>query len=101
MRLEANAWVNWRGSWLVMCLLCTALCGRAWSQGAAPTRVASAADGGAADTPGALPPDNVWNLETAVARAMAANTELAAAKYEFERQEGVRLQLRARLVPNV
>jgi outer membrane protein len=53
----------------------------------------------------ALPPSagsaDVWTLERALDRAMEANGELLAAKHEFERQEGIRLQLRARLLPSV
>ena len=42
-----------------------------------------------------------WTLERALARAVEANPDLLAAKYDVERQEGVRLQLQARLLPNV
>lgn len=42
-----------------------------------------------------------WTLERAVDRAMEANAELLAAKHEFERQEGIRLQVRARVLPSV
>ena len=52
----------------------------------------------------AVPPasgDLPWTLERALARAMEANAELLAAKHEFERQEGMRLQVRARLLPSV
>jgi outer membrane protein len=43
----------------------------------------------------------VWTLERALDRAMEANGELLAAKHEFERQEGIRIQLRARLLPSL
>lgn len=42
-----------------------------------------------------------WTLERALERAMEANGELLAAKHEFERQEGIRLQVRARMLPTV
>ncbi len=42
-----------------------------------------------------------WTLERALNRAMEANPDLIVAKHEFERQEGIRLQLRARLLPSL
>lgn len=42
-----------------------------------------------------------WSLERALNRAMEANPELVAAKHEVERQEGLRLQVQARLLPSV
>ena len=45
--------------------------------------------------------ENAWTLERALDRAMEANGELLAAKHEFERQEGIRLQVRARMLPSI
>jgi outer membrane protein TolC len=59
---------------------------------AAPTTMAQ---------PGLGPVGEVWTLEHALARAMEANPDLLAAKYEVERQEGARLQVTARLLPTV
>jgi outer membrane protein len=42
-----------------------------------------------------------WTLERALARAMEANPDLLAAKYDVERQEGARLQVQARLLPSI
>lgn len=42
-----------------------------------------------------------WTLERALARAMEANPEVSAAKFDVERQEGARLQVVARLLPSV
>ncbi len=42
-----------------------------------------------------------WNLASALQRAMQANPDLLAAKYEVEREEGVRLQVQARLLPRI
>jgi outer membrane protein len=53
----------------------------------------------AGDSPAAG--DAPWTLERALDRAMEENADLNAAKREFERQEGIRLQVRARLLPNV
>lgn len=44
---------------------------------------------------------DVWTLERAINRALEANPDLLSAKYEFERQEGARLQMVARLLPQV
>ncbi len=44
---------------------------------------------------------NEWTLERALARAVESNPDVLAAKYEVERQEGARLQVRARLLPTV
>lgn len=70
--------------------------------------------GGARETVAATPPamevpspvaatmaDTVWTLETALARAMEANADVVAARHEVERQEGIRIQVRARLLPTV
>jgi outer membrane protein len=42
-----------------------------------------------------------WTLERALARAVEANPDLLAAKFDVERQEGARLQVQARLMPSV
>jgi outer membrane protein TolC len=42
-----------------------------------------------------------WTLQRAVARAVEANPDVLAAKYEVERQEGARLQIQARMLPSV
>ncbi len=47
----------------------------------------------------ALPAE--WDLPAALDRAMQANPELVSARLEAEREEGGRLQLRARLLPRV
>jgi outer membrane protein len=44
---------------------------------------------------------DTWTLEQAVTRALEANTDLLTAKHELERQEGVRLQVRARMLPTI
>lgn len=67
--------------------------------GAAQTPLASAGSaGGAVDDGGA---SSRWTLGRALERALEFNPELLAAKHEFERQEGVRLQVRARMLPNL
>ena len=45
--------------------------------------------------------DERWTIESALARALEANPEFLAAKAEHERQEGVRMQARARLLPQL
>lgn len=42
-----------------------------------------------------------WTLERSLARAIEANADVLMAKHEFERQEGMRLQVRARLLPTL
>lgn len=44
---------------------------------------------------------NTWTLEQALNRALTANPDLLAAKYDYEHQEGTRLQFVARLLPQV
>jgi len=81
--------------------------GLLWIGLAAPLAAADApASGLAAGSPfGAAPglvgSGSTWTLEQALARAMEFNSDLLAAKHEFERQEGVRLQVRAGLLPVV
>ena len=45
--------------------------------------------------------EETWTLERALSRAMEANSDLLAAKYDVERQEGARLQVTARMLPSV
>ncbi|MEX2044845.1 MAG: TolC family protein [Opitutus sp.] len=61
-----------------------------------PAAVQDAAEGRSIPAPG-----TPWTLELALARAMEANPELTAARHEVERLEGVRLQVRAGLLPRV
>lgn len=76
-------------------------------QAAAGNRALSWVPGLAATPPAGagsaqLPPAGVpWTLARALARAMEANPDLLAAKHEFERLEGVRLQIRSQLLPSV
>ncbi|MBI4659566.1 MAG: TolC family protein [Verrucomicrobia bacterium] len=50
-----------------------------------------------------MPPesDGQWTLEKALQRALEANPDLLAAKLEYERQQGIRVQVRARLLPQL
>lgn len=43
----------------------------------------------------------VWTLSAALERAMQANPDLMAAKFDMEREAGVRFQVRARLLPRL
>jgi outer membrane protein TolC len=47
------------------------------------------------------PDAEAWTLERAIARALEANPDLLEAKYNFERQEGTRLQIVAQMLPQV
>ena len=47
------------------------------------------------------PLPSVWDLPAALQRAMQANPNIQAARFEAEREEGVRLQVQARLLPRV
>jgi outer membrane protein len=67
--------------------------------GAAPVRAADRAP--ANGQVGPDPNTEIWTLESALGRAMVANADLVAAKHEFERQQGVKIQLLSRLLPNV
>src|SRR5262245_54151197 len=42
-----------------------------------------------------------WTLQAALGRAFEYNADLLAAKHEFERQQGLRVQFLARLLPSV
>ncbi len=64
-----------------------ALKGKADGAAVAPAAVSSAA--------------GPWTLERAVARAVEANPDILEARYDVERQEGARLQVRARMLPSV
>ncbi|ACB77241.1 outer membrane efflux protein [Opitutus terrae PB90-1] len=60
----------------------------------------SGSNGQPAPVAGATASDE-WTLDRAVARALEANPDLLLAKHEFERQEGARLQLVARMLPQL
>lgn len=49
------------------------------------------------------PPANdlSWTLERALQRALEANPDFLAARLDYERQQGVRIQVRARLLPQL
>lgn len=56
-------------------------------------------------TPPAVPAPvsaaGLWTLERAISRAVEANPDILVARQEVERQEGARLQVRARMLPSV
>lgn len=54
-----------------------------------------------ASSPADVPLPAVWDLPAALERAMQANPEIRAAQWEAEREEGMRLQVRARMLPRV
>lgn len=46
-------------------------------------------------------PGEHWTVERAIQRALDANPDFLAAKAEYERQQGIRIQVRARLLPQL
>jgi len=88
-----------RLTWLGLGLIAIGL---AAPLGAADSAAGRPGPGLSAPAPSGQPPAGApWTLELALARAMEFNADLLAAKHEFERQEGVRLQVRARMLPNL
>jgi outer membrane protein TolC len=45
--------------------------------------------------------DEHWTVGRAIQRALEANSDFLAAKAEYERQQGIRIQIRARLLPQL
>lgn len=48
-----------------------------------------------------VPVSNTWTIENAVQRALDVNPDFVASKLEYERQRGIRVQVRARMLPQV
>lgn len=75
---------------------------------AAPAKSAGAGAGNAAPKVSATQPvapqediSGPWTFARALQRALDANPDLLAAKFQAEREEGVRLQMRSRLLPRL
>ena len=73
-----------------------------------PVHATEAAAPAQKETVSVAPPDaapstqaDAWTLEHAIARALQANADLLDAKYNFERQEGTKLQFVAQMLPQV
>jgi outer membrane protein len=45
--------------------------------------------------------DGPWTIERALQRALESNPDFLASKLEYERQQGVRIQVRAKLLPQI
>ncbi len=59
------------------------------------------AQAGPVPTGGIPPAGQPWTVDLALQRALEANADFLAAKAEYERQGGVRIQVRARMLPQL